>query len=178
MGGRLALYLAVKFPERFRRVILESASPGLRTESERLARRDLDAGLATRLRQEPLEEFLDNWYRQPLFETLRADRDKLAATINRCLANDPKGLARSLTGMGTGSQPSLWDRLPTITAPILLITGLKDHKFCAIARAMSDLCSVARWEEVPAAGHNVHVEHPRSFAKLVSGFLTEPIGGS
>lgn len=34
MGGRLALYLTLHFPERFPQVVLESASPGLQTESE------------------------------------------------------------------------------------------------------------------------------------------------
>jgi 2-succinyl-6-hydroxy-2,4-cyclohexadiene-1-carboxylate synthase len=32
MGGRLALYLALHFPQRFPKVVLESASPGLRTK--------------------------------------------------------------------------------------------------------------------------------------------------
>ena len=38
MGGRLALYLVCYFPERFRRVVLESASPGLKTVNERQER--------------------------------------------------------------------------------------------------------------------------------------------
>ena len=36
MGGRLALYLAIYFFERFYRVVLESASPGLDIEEERI----------------------------------------------------------------------------------------------------------------------------------------------
>ena len=178
MGGRQALYLTANYPDRFRRVVLVSASPGLREEEERLARRKHDAVLADRLRQESFDTFLDDWYNQPLFASLRADMDKLAATKEKRRSNDPEGLARSLLGMGTGSQPSLWDQLATIVQPILLITGEKDHKFCAIAREMSDLCPMACLEEVKAAGHNVPVECPREFSEVVRSFLTEPIGGS
>ncbi len=178
MGGRLALYLAANYSHRFRRVVLESASPGLRDESARDARRQHDAQLAERLRQEPFDEFLDEWYRQPVFESLRSDRDKLAATKKMRLDNSPEGLAKSLLGMGTGSQPPLWDQLATIVPPIFLITGEKDYKFCTIAREMAALCPTIRWEEVKRAGHNVQVERPREFAKLVRSFLTEPIGGS
>ena len=43
MGGRLALYLTLHFPQRFIKVVLESASPGLATEIKRLARIKSDA---------------------------------------------------------------------------------------------------------------------------------------
>lgn len=46
MGGRLALAIAVNYPERVRRLILESASPGLETEEERAERRQKDNQLA------------------------------------------------------------------------------------------------------------------------------------
>lgn len=46
MGGRLALYFALTRPERVRRLVLESASPGLATEAEREARRRSDEALA------------------------------------------------------------------------------------------------------------------------------------
>jgi 2-succinyl-6-hydroxy-2,4-cyclohexadiene-1-carboxylate synthase len=39
MGGRLALYFAATFPHALKRLVLESTSPGLRTEEERAARR-------------------------------------------------------------------------------------------------------------------------------------------
>ena len=39
MGGRTALAYAMKYPKRIDKLILESASPGLKTEKERLERR-------------------------------------------------------------------------------------------------------------------------------------------
>ena len=51
MGGRLALAYAVRNPGRVGRLVLESASPGLQTESERAARKESDEALA---RQPPV----------------------------------------------------------------------------------------------------------------------------
>src|SRR5215217_7313125 len=49
MGGRLALYLALRYPERCAGLFLESASPGLESDQERNARRAKDEERARRL---------------------------------------------------------------------------------------------------------------------------------
>ena len=46
MGGRLALALALRIPERVQRLVLVSASPGLADAGERAARREADEALA------------------------------------------------------------------------------------------------------------------------------------
>ena len=46
MGGRVALHFAAAHPTKVRRLILESASPGLGTEAERLERQANDEALA------------------------------------------------------------------------------------------------------------------------------------
>ena len=53
LGGRLALFLALRYPERFMSLLLESASPGLADESERAdrRRRDMMRRLPTKSRQ-------------------------------------------------------------------------------------------------------------------------------
>ena len=71
MGGRLALYLAINFPTRFEKIILESASPGLKSKVERSLRYESDLKLAYKLENSKYENFLSSWYSQPLFESLR-----------------------------------------------------------------------------------------------------------
>ena len=66
MGGRLALHLALRHPDRVGKLVLFSASPGLKTEDERTARREVDLQRAAEI-EEDLGGFLRRWYRMPLF---------------------------------------------------------------------------------------------------------------
>jgi 2-succinyl-6-hydroxy-2,4-cyclohexadiene-1-carboxylate synthase len=173
MGGRVALYLANKFPERITKLVLESSSPGLRTPAERAARRDHDEQLAHELETKPLSRFLRRWYAQPLFRTLAADEERLQRIITQRCQNDSLELARSLRGLGTGRQPSLWEQLPTIGLLMLLVVGEHDAKFRTIAHEMQALQRQARIAVVPNAGHNVHEEQGNAFTEIVRAFLAE-----
>ena len=121
MGGRLALFTALTYPDRINHLILESASPGLRTDAERQARIASDRALADRIERDGIAAFADFWSNLPLFATQPPElRQRLH---DQRLRNNPLGLANSLRGMGTGVQPSLWDRLGELTLPMLLIAG-------------------------------------------------------
>ena len=184
MGGRLALYMAVNFPDRFERVVLESASPGLKTEQERQDRRAHDKILAERLETGSLKQFLKEWYDQPLFATLRQDKKRFAKMLTNRISNNKRGsatgsatspttgLATSLHMMGAGVQPSLWGQLHKIQARPLLIVGEKDDKFKRIAAEMAPKCPRASVSVVDSAGHNVHWEKPEEYARTVKGFLS------
>ena len=103
MGGRLALYLALRHPARCAGLFLESASPGLEKPEDRQVRRESDETKARRLESEDFVDFLKDWYRQPLFASVARDEELLRRTIEARLQNDPVELARSLRGIGTGS---------------------------------------------------------------------------
>jgi 2-succinyl-6-hydroxy-2,4-cyclohexadiene-1-carboxylate synthase len=167
MGGRLALYLALRHPERVDRLLLESASPGLATEEERAARRATDEKLARRLETENFRDFVEDWYRQPLFATLARDEELLRRTIEARLNNDPHELARSLRAMGTGSQPSLWEELPGLSVPALAIAGEEDRKFVALAWEMGHDSESVRVAMVKRAGHSAHSEMPETYIDLL-----------
>lgn len=168
MGGRLALYLALHAGERFSHLVLESASPGLRTDAERAERRRLDAGRAEEIRRD-LPGFLARWYALPLFATTPpATR---AALVHERTANDPAGLARSLHHMGTGAQPDLWQALPALAVPTLALVGARDEKFVRLAHKMAASTACLRVHAVPHAGHTVHLDAPEAFARAVRGFL-------
>ncbi|MDQ7033362.1 MAG: alpha/beta fold hydrolase [Anaerolineae bacterium] len=109
MGGRLALYIATHYPDRVKSLILESASPGLKTEAEREARRKSDNDLADKIEANGIEWFVDYWEKLPLWHTQTPGQR--AYLREQRLKNDPVGLANSLRGMGTGVMPSLWDKL-------------------------------------------------------------------
>ena len=170
MGGRLALYLALRYRERVLRLVLESGSPGLAEEEERSARREQDERLARRLETEPFERFLADWYDQPIFTTLRRNKPWFERLMQQRRDQDPLGLARSLRRMGTGVQESLWDELGQ-APPALLIVGAEDTKFKRIAGEMAAMMPAAEVATVAGAGHNVHFEAPERFVQIVREFL-------
>lgn len=172
MGGRLALYLAHAQPERWRSLILESASPGLANAEARAARRAADERLAARILAEGLQPFVEAWEKLPLF----ASQERLGRSARRMLRaqrlqNTPLGLANSLRGMGTGSQPSLWENLDKLALPVLLLAGELDEKFVAINQQMAGLIPGAALHIIWRAGHTIHLEQPQAFATAVTRFL-------
>ena len=174
MGGRLALHTALHYPESVRSLVLESASPGLRDDVERDARRNRDNMLAERIEKEGIPAFVDQWERLPLFATQKSLPPEIRSNLReQRLHNTAQGLANSLRGMGTGAQPSLWDTLHRLQMPTLLITGKLDDKFTAINRQMAKLIPDSRLSIIPGAGHTVHLERPAEFAEKVMQFLKE-----
>ncbi len=173
MGGRLALYLALEHGDRVRGLVMESASPGLRSEPERSKRRDQDEQLAMELETGDWEAFLRQWYAAPMFESLRGCGERFQELLARRRKNNPRELARVLRGMGTGAQPSLWDRLPEAAAPALLVAGERDAKYCAVATAMGAMMPRASTAVVSGAGHNVHFEKPADYTTLLRGWVDE-----
>lgn len=172
MGGRWALYFALHHPTRLRRLVLESASPGLPAEAARAARRADDAERARAIEAD-FQAFLDDWYRMPLFVSLANHPETLAQMVERRQRNDPAELARSLRGMGTGTQPSLWERLGGLRVHTLAVAGALDAKYVEVARRMAERSARIDAAIVPEAGHNVHAERPAAFAELLSSFLTQ-----
>ncbi|MGH8016420.1 MAG: 2-succinyl-6-hydroxy-2,4-cyclohexadiene-1-carboxylate synthase [Candidatus Zixiibacteriota bacterium] len=172
MGGRLALYLALNNADKIKNLVMESSSPGLKTEKERLDRRNSDEALAAGLETNSLREFVEKWYNRPLFQSLRADKKNFESMVKERLDNDALGLAKSLRFMGTGVQESLWGKLRNLNKPTLLIVGELDRKFQGIAKAMLLMSKKIKIECVMDAGHNVHFEKPPEYAELLSGFFS------
>lgn len=172
MGGRMALHIAVAAGPRLALLILESASPGLRTADERAARVAADEKLAEMLEREGITAFVDRWEQAPLF----ASQQHLPPTVlqaqrDQRLRSNPLGLAASLRGAGTGAQDPLHARLPTLAVPTLLIVGESDAKFRAIAQEMQQALPQAELVVVAGAGHAVHLEAPQEFDSLVRQFI-------
>lgn len=174
MGGRTALGYAVSHPSRIQQLVLESASPGLKTESERVDRMKRDAQLADRLMHERLEDFVDFWENLALFDSQKSlpARQKEAVRKER-LDQNTQGLANSLLGIGTGSQPSYWSLLKDQAYPVILVTGSLDSKFETIAFEMKNLLPAARHVTVQDAGHAIHVEKPQEFATIIDELVKQ-----
>jgi 2-succinyl-6-hydroxy-2,4-cyclohexadiene-1-carboxylate synthase len=173
MGGRVALYTALQFPDFFSGLILESASPGLASEGERERRVAEDEIKAAKMVEVGVERFVEEWYNMPLFQSIRRNDRRFERLMDRRKHLDAEGMAMSLRVAGTGSQHSLWHRLYELMIPVLLVVGAEDAKFRDINREMKESLRDCRMREVPGAGHNVHFEQPRMFCDHVQRFIIE-----
>jgi 2-succinyl-6-hydroxy-2,4-cyclohexadiene-1-carboxylate synthase len=172
MGGRIALYMAVNFTDRVKALIVESASPGIAEDMLRRRRAAEDAATADAIERDGVAAFVDRWELQPIF----ASQARLPASVRGGLRrermrNSARGLANCLRGLGQGAQPPLWDRLPEIRAPTLLIAGSLDPRYVAIAKRMHRTIRGSQLEVFPDAGHTVHLEQPEAFSQVVDRWL-------
>ena len=172
MGGRLALYMAVRQSSVVRSLTLVSATAGLANAAKRQARRAADEALAARIERDGVASFVAEWERNLLFAGLAGLPEEARATLHeQRLSNSPLGLANSLRGMGAGAQPSLWSRLAAVTAPALLIAGQRDTKFVALNEGLAVSIPNATLRLIPDAGHVVQMEQPEAFLAAVTDFL-------
>jgi 2-succinyl-6-hydroxy-2,4-cyclohexadiene-1-carboxylate synthase len=172
LGGRLALGMALDYPDRVSSLILVSATAGIHDEHERHQRAQADEAMARRIEEAGVEAFVDEWERLPIWESQRMLPDEVSRVqreIRR--GNSAVGLANSLRGMGQGTQPSYWERLGEIESPVLLMAGALDRKYVGIAGQMGVRIVDPTLSVVPAAGHAVHLERPREFIEDVRAFL-------
>ena len=168
MGARMALHVALAHPDRVERLVLVSGTAGIEDAQERAARVERDEALARSLEAGGLEAFLVRWIEQPMFATLPISaRDEEARRQNTV-----DGLASSLRLAGTGTQEPLWDRLPSLSMPVLLVAGERDERFVATARRMaSAIGPSASLHVLPDAGHACHREQEDAFSAVLLEWL-------
>jgi 2-succinyl-6-hydroxy-2,4-cyclohexadiene-1-carboxylate synthase len=179
MGGRIALLTAVSNPEKFTGLVLEGASPGLRTAKQRQQRARKDEILAERIVEKGIETFADYWESQGLFATQkRLPKEVRDWLRQQRLANNPIGLANTLRAVGLGVQPPVHKFLRTLETPVLCVTGSLDRKFTTTAKGMCKKLPNGRLTVIHGSGHAPHLERPQLFNKAVLRFLKRIEPGS
>ena len=172
MGARLALGCAVRHPGSVASLVLLGGRAGIADPIERAARRSEDDALAARIETVGVEAFVDEWLAQPMFASLRRRGARFLAEQRRQrLSNSARGLADSLRGLGPGAQPPLFDALPRVDVPVLLVAGALDRKFVALAHDLAGRLPQAEICEIADAGHAAHLEQPEAFVHAVQDFL-------
>jgi 2-succinyl-6-hydroxy-2,4-cyclohexadiene-1-carboxylate synthase len=171
MGGRLALHVAARRPDRLLSLLTIGAHAGL-DEDAREGRRRGDEGLAERIEKEGIEAFFDYWGALPLFAGLERRGPSYVAQLRaERLQNHVAGLACSLRGMGAGTMEPVWDDLGRVTFPCTFVAGEQDHGYVTSARKLASTVPQGQFEIVPRAGHAVHQERPDAFARLLASHL-------
>ena len=172
MGARMALHTALLASSPVNRLVLISGTGGIDSETERAERRQADEQMASRIKEIGVPSFIDEWLSLPMFANLGT----AAANIPERLRNTAEGLADSLTFAGTGTQTPLWDALPQLTMPVLILAGANDTKFVAHGQRMHELIPNSSLHVVPDSGHTVHLEQPSVFAEILQTFISSGDG--
>ena len=174
MGGRLAMYMALRFPRAVRGLIVIGADPGIEDAASRAERLTRDEALARQLAaagdREAFTTWLKRWYGAPLFGSLR-HQPHFDDLLRRRLRGRPASLGAALRGLSVGVQPVLWEALPRLPIPALFIAGAADAKYRAVAERIATLGAPWESEVCPGAAHAVHLQQPEAVARLIRTFV-------
>jgi 2-succinyl-6-hydroxy-2,4-cyclohexadiene-1-carboxylate synthase len=171
MGGRLALHIAARRPDRVLSLLTIGAHAGLDADA-REGRRRGDEALAERIEQDGVEAFVEYWGSLPLFAGLeRRGPAYLAQVRADRLQNHASGLACSLRGMGAGVMEPVWSELAKVRVRCTFVAGQLDHGYVASARQLAATVPDGHLEVVLRAGHAVHQERPDAFARVLDAHL-------
>jgi 2-succinyl-6-hydroxy-2,4-cyclohexadiene-1-carboxylate synthase len=174
MGGRIALSYTALYPDDVKGLILESATAGIKNDAERQKRYEEDLKLAEFIESHSLEEFIEMWSDQELFNTQRRfSNDKLKKLKKKKASGSKIGYANSLKGFSTGIMLPVHDKLKKIPLKVLLITGDLDSKFTGINARLAKRFFKAKHKIVRNSGHNTHLEDPKRFIEIVINYLTQ-----
>ena len=169
MGARLALAVAIERPDTVPALVLISGSPGLFSETDRVARRRDDDEWRRRLLEEPIDRFLHDWYRQPVFAgdpldclaQLREERRNICPTQQ----------AHLLRTLSVAEQPDYRPRIHELEIPVLFLAGSRDTKYVELAHQMSQRARHGVLHVVEGGGHVIHRSHLAVCVELITSFL-------
>lgn len=168
MGGRLLIQLAVKHPDLFGGLFIESSHCGLQSEEERTLRRREDEQRA-RMIETDFHTFVNRWLDLPLFSNTPVDQKEIYRSL--MLSQDPELMACSLRGFGTGSMPSVCEELQRMPLPLYLMAGEQDTRYVHRMSEMSENCNESTLHIVRNAGHRAHADCPEEIIKIIKHTL-------
>ncbi|RBP67075.1 pimeloyl-ACP methyl ester carboxylesterase [Brevibacterium sanguinis] len=166
MGGRIAQMIAIDHPDRVDALVLGCTTPG---GSHAIKRpRQVGRALAT-LRG---AEYLD--YLHSLFYT----PDWPGTPTDSTLLGDPSmSSAESAAHLRISAEHDAWDRLPSITAPTLVIHGDADlMNPVGNARLLHERIPDSRLVILPGGRHGFFEEFADQVTPEIIGFLADPNG--
>lgn len=164
MGGRIALHALLAENSPWNAAVIIGAHPGLESEEEKIARRNIDTNWSVKCLHAEWETFLAAWQAQGILQDAGSLSDRVPLRLRR------KEIARSFLDWSLGAQENLWIQLPKIEIPVLWLTGEKDEKFTLLAQRAAASMPNARHEVIAAAGHRLPWQQAQAFTDAVTEF--------
>lgn len=172
MGGRIGTIYALNYEKEIKALLLESSSFGIEKDNDRAKRYEKDRILAENILKNGIQWFQEYWSGQEIFETQKDLPDSVKREIKkRRLQNKENALANTLLGSGQGIFPYCGKRLEKVSFPVLYICGNMDKKYAQIGETAQGQYKNFLFRSVLNAGHNVHLEQPETYCRIVQEFL-------
>jgi len=150
------LFLVSEAIDLVKKLVLESANPGISAKKDRFSRLQSDNTLAKQLLNGSLRDFLDLWYKQPLFASFNNKSNYKTLIKKKCNALNPSQLATAITRFSQGIAPNLWPLIPKITIPCTYLCGELDTKYVKIGHQIKAKNKNIALQIQPGKGHNLH----------------------
>jgi 3-oxoadipate enol-lactonase len=170
-GGRVAIDVALAFPERVSALVAVSAQPGgWQTDTELTARleeveRAYESGGLDAANEAEMRIWVDGPHRSP--DQVDPELRARVADVNRRLLERQAPLEPDAEEL----QPPAAARLAEVAAPALVVTGALDYpSVLAGSRALADAVG-ADEAQIEGAAHLAHLERPDEFLAAIVPFL-------
>jgi 2-succinyl-6-hydroxy-2,4-cyclohexadiene-1-carboxylate synthase len=174
MGGRIALRALENSKNLPLALILFAAGFNEQEPQARSVRLAKDKEWAELLRQDAAR-FWREWYAQELFASLASVSTSRLNTWNeRRNILFPEVLAKQMVENSPGKQPDLFPLLEALLGQqisLLYIAGEVDKKYSSLAESLKRRYQAITVRKIPAVGHVLPLEAPRTCAELVCDFL-------
>lgn len=159
MGSRILIEVASRNLSSIEKIIVESGNPGIEDDDERAKRFESDCHAFKNI---DYQHFLERWYRGPLFSHLSEDL-RYELILTKFALHQSDQLQKAMQIFSPGAQKNLWPIMGQMNGHF--ISGELDLKYSEIGLRLATL----GWghDVVPNVGHNVHLEKPESFLKIV-----------
>jgi pimeloyl-ACP methyl ester carboxylesterase len=173
MGGRIAIKYAADHAARLERLVIIDIGPDIALAGLQRVR-DMMANSPERIES---EEWAVEYIRRanPL-QDLGMLRERVRHGLKRQRDGEltwkyAKGL-REMMRAGRRDAVDLWEPLPRITCPTLVVRGAESDILAPeVAKKMAERLPDGRVVEIAGAGHTVPADRPEEFVREIRGFL-------
>lgn len=159
MGGRIAHVFQQATQQKYKTIVMGSHF-GLSCHEQIHDRRIQEENICRKLETLSFGDFINNWYKNPLFTSFRK-HPKFTTTVQRRLHNNQNNMLLALKAFSLTKQP-----VYKPSSNLTIIAGEKDDKYCRYYESLN-----IKFIKIQDAGHVIHIEEPKHLAQTIKEVL-------
>ena len=165
MGGMIGMTFALKYPGRFRSLVLCDTSSRIPPEAGSIWEGRIK--IAADQGMDPLvEPTLQRWFTEPFYKANKPMMTRVGQMIRNTKPSGYVGCCKAIPKI------DVTDRLGAVKCPVQIIVGDQDVGTpVAMSRAIHDAIPGSELVVIPSASHLSNLEQPAAFNKALAGFL-------